>query len=225
MRILVVEDEQDIAQSLADGLRTEAYAVDLAHDGPTADELAAVNPYDLIILDWSIPPPSGIELLRAWRRQKMATPILMLTGRTEVADRVRGLDYGADDYLTKPFSFPELLARVRSLLRRREKPLEGELRAGDLLMDRATRRVTVAGEVIELTRQQFALLAYLLHHKDEVVTRTDLADHVWDGSLDSFSNLVDVAVHRLRQKIDGDREKRLLHTIKGAGYMLRSERS
>jgi DNA-binding response OmpR family regulator len=225
MRILVVDDDQNLALSLADGLSVEAYAVDLAHDGPTADELVAINPYDLVVLDWSIPPPSGIELLRAWRRQGMTMPVLMLTGRTDVADRVSGLDTGADDYLTKPFSFPELLARVRSLLRRRDRPLEAELRAGDLVMDRATRRVTVDGEVLELTRQQFALLEYLLRHKDEVVTRTDLADHVWDGSLDSFSNLVDVAVHRLRQKIDGDRDKRLLHTIKGAGYMLRSERS
>ncbi|HTQ81104.1 MAG TPA: response regulator transcription factor [Thermoanaerobaculia bacterium] len=225
MRILVVDDDQDLALTLADGLAAEAYAVDLAHDGPTADELASINPYDLVVLDWSIPPPSGIELLRAWRRQGMTMPVLMLTGRTEVADRVSGLDTGADDYLTKPFSFPELLARVRSLLRRRDRPLESELRAGDLVMDRATRRVTVAGELLDLTRQQFALLEYLLRHKDEVVTRTDLADHVWDGSLDSFSNLVDVAVHRLRQKIDGDRDKRLLHTIKGAGYMLRSERA
>jgi DNA-binding response OmpR family regulator len=114
---------------------------------------------------------------------------------------------------------------VRSLLRRRDRPLDAELRAGDLVMDRASRKVTVAGELLDLTRQQFALLEYLLRHKDEVVTRTDLADHVWDGTLDSFSNLVDVAVHRLRHKIDGDREKRLLHTIKGAGYSLRSERS
>ncbi|HZF11662.1 MAG TPA: response regulator transcription factor [Thermoanaerobaculia bacterium] len=225
MRILVVDDEKDLAESLALGLTAEAYAVDLAHDGPTADELVAVNPYDLVVLDWRIPPPSGIELLRSWRRQGLTMPVIMLTGRTDVADKVSGLDTGADDYLTKPFSFPELLARVRSLLRRRDRPLDQELRAGDLVMDRATRRVTVGGEVQELTRQQFALLEYLLKHKDEVVTRTDLADHVWDGSLDSFSNLVDVAVHRLRQKIDGERDKRLLHTIKGAGYMLRSERS
>jgi DNA-binding response OmpR family regulator len=225
MRILVVDDNRELAQSVASGLTSEAYAVDLAHDGPTADELVSINPYDLVVLDWSIPPPSGLELLRAWRRQGLTMPVLMLTGRTDVADRVNGLDTGADDYLTKPFSFPELLARVRSLLRRRDRPLEPELRAGDLVMDRATRRVTVGGETLELTRQQFALLEYLLRHKDEVVTRTDLADHVWDGSLDSFSNLVDVAVHRLRQKIDGERDKRLLHTIKGAGYMLRSERT
>jgi DNA-binding response OmpR family regulator len=225
MRILVVDDNRDLAESLASGLTAEAYAVDVAHDGPTADELVAINPYDLIVLDWAIPPPSGLELLRAWRRQGLTLPVLMLTGKTDVADRVSGLDTGADDYLTKPFSFPELLARVRSLLRRRDRPLEAELRAGDLVMDRATRRVTVAGEVLELTRQQFALLEYLLRHKDEVVTRTDLDDHVWDGSLDSFSNLVDVAVHRLRQKIDGEREKRLLHTVKGAGYMLRGERT
>ncbi|MEA2690753.1 MAG: two-component system, OmpR family, copper resistance phosphate regulon response regulator CusR [Acidobacteriota bacterium] len=225
MRILVVDDNRELAQSVASGLTSEAYAVDLAHDGPTADELVSINPYDLVVLDWSIPPPSGLELLRAWRRQGLTMPVLMLTGRTDVADRVNGLDTGADDYLTKPFSFPELLARVRSLLRRRDRPLEPELRAGDLVMDRATRRVTVGGETLELTRQQFALLEYLLRHKDEVVTRTDLADHVWDGSLDSFSNLVDVAVHRLRQKIDGERDKRLLHTIKGAGYVLRSERT
>jgi DNA-binding response OmpR family regulator len=224
MRILLVEDEKELARAISEVLEEEAYAVDLARNGATASELAAVNDYDLVVLDWSIPPPSGLELLREWRQNGLSTPVLMLTGRIDVADRVDGLDAGADDYLTKPFSFAELLARVRSLLRRRERTLELVLKAGDLEMDRASRTVTVGGVALDLTRQQFALLEYLVRHKDEVVTRTDIIDHVWDGSLDPVSNLIDVAIHRLRHKVDGERDQRLIHTVKGAGYVLKSER-
>lgn len=224
MRILVVEDEPALADALVEVLEDESYAVDLASDGETAAELMDVNEYDAVVLDWSIPPPTGIELLRRWRGRGLETPVLMLTGRGGVEDRVGGLDTGADDYLTKPFSFDELLARVRSLLRRREKALATELAAGDVSMDRAGHRVTVGGSPIELSPKEFALLEYFLYHPDQVVTRTDLSEHVWDDSFDSLSNVIDVTVHRLRKKIDGSRSDRLLHTIKGVGYMLKTAR-
>lgn len=225
MRILIVEDEEELARGLEELLVDESYAVDLAVDGASADELMSVNPYDLAILDWSIPAPDGLELLARWRAAGRTLPVLMLTGKAAVADRVGGLDSGADDYLTKPFSIDELLARVRSLLRRRERVLEPELAAGDLRMDEAARRVTVGERSVELSNKEFALLRYLLRRKGELVTQGDLLEHVWDEALDPLSNVVQVTVHRLRRKIDGDRPEVLLHTVKGAGYVLRPERS
>jgi DNA-binding response OmpR family regulator len=224
VRILVVEDEDVLAQALVEVLEEEFYAVDLAGDGETASELAEVNEYDLIVLDWTIPPPTGIELLRMWRQAGRDTPVLMLTARTAVDDKVDGLDTGADDFLGKPFLLPELMARVRSLLRRRAKPLQPALSAGDLRMDRAARRVTVGERSLDLSPKEFALLEYFLNHKDQVVTRTELTEHVWDDSFDSLGNVVDVAIHRLRKKIDGERGARLLHTLKGVGYVLKSQR-
>ncbi len=224
MRILVVEDEEVLAEVIHEVLADASYAVDMAGDGEMASELAAVNSYDLVILDWTIPPPTGIELLESWRGEGLTMPVLMLTGRSEVSDRIAGLDSGADDYLTKPFSLEELLARVRSLLRRRERPMVATLAAGDLEMHRAAHRVTIAGDTVTLSPKEFALLEYLLMRQEEVVTRTELSEHVWDDSFDSFSNVVDVTVYRLRKKIDGDRPDRLLHTLKGVGYVLKSER-
>lgn len=225
MRLLVVEDEPLLAEATVEALRLEAYAVDLATDGSTADEMMAVNDYDLVVLDWTIPPPTGIELLEAWRAQGSKTPILMLTGRSSVEERVDGLDHGADDYLTKPFSLVELMARVRSLLRRRQKELQPELVADDLFMDRAKRSVRVGERDVGLTPKEFSVLEYLLTRCDEVVTRSDLIDHVWDEAFDAMSNVVDVVIHRLRKKVDGDREARLLQTVKGVGYVLRSRRA
>jgi DNA-binding response OmpR family regulator len=224
LRILVVEDEDVLAQALVEVLEEEFYAVDRAGDGETASELAEVNEYDLIVLDWTIPPPTGIELLRMWRQAGRDTPVLMLTARTAVDDKVDGLDTGADDFLGKPFLLPEFLARVRSLLRRRAKPLQPALSAGDLTMDRAARRVMVGERSLDLSPKEFALLEYFLNHKDQVVTRTELTEHVWDDSFDSLGNVVDVAIHRLRKKIDGERGDRLLHTLKGVGYVLKSQR-
>jgi DNA-binding response OmpR family regulator len=224
MRILLVEDEALLADAAAEVLRDEAYAVDCARDGATASLLMHVNDYDLAILDWTIPPPTGIELLREWRAAGKSVPVLMLTARGGIDDRVDGLDGGADDYLTKPFAFDELLARVRSLLRRRAQPLQMKLASGDLEMDRAQHAVTVGGEAVELSPKEFAVLEYFLRRRDEVVTRTELAEHVWDDHFDAVSNVIDVTVHRLRRKIDGDRTERLLHTIKGVGYMLKSRR-
>ena len=225
MRILIVEDEDVLAQALVELLEEECYAVDRAADGGTASELVEINEYDLIVLDWTIPPPTGIELLRTWRRAGRDTPVLMLTGRSAVGDKVDGLDTGADDFLTKPFLLPEFLARVRSLLRRRAKPLQSLLSAGDLIMDRAARRVTVSGLSLELSPKEFALLEYFLNRKDEVISRTELSEHVWDDSFDSLGNVIDVTIHRLRKKIDGERGDRLLHTLKGVGYVLKSQRA
>lgn len=225
MRILLVEDENLLSEAVAGGLRDEAYAVDVAATGNAAAELMMVNSYDLVILDWTIPAPSGIELLRRWRGEGRDTPILMLTGRSGLEDRVDGLDTGADDYLTKPFSFDELLARARSLLRRRSRPLVATLQAGELEMDRAGRTVRLGGGPIELSLKEFSVLEFLLMHKGEVVTRTQLTEHVWDDSFDSMSNVVDVVVYRLRKKIDGEREEKLIHTVKGVGYTLKDEPS
>jgi DNA-binding response OmpR family regulator len=224
MRILLVEDNAVLAEALAATLRHESYAVDLAPTGAAASELAAVNDYDLVVLDWSIPPPTGIELLRGWRAEGRQVPVIMLTGHVDLGHTVDGLDTGADDYLTKPFRDGELLARVRSLLRRRSKDLE-TLSAGDLALERASRRVTVGDEVLDLPPKEFGILEYLLRRTDETVSRTELAEHVWDDSFDAMSNTIDVLVYRLRKKIDGGRDKKLLHTIKGAGYVLRGRRA
>ncbi len=224
MKILLVEDDPLLSEAVAEVLRGECYAVDVVRDGASASESMTVNDYDLVVLDYTIPPPTGIELVRLWREEGRATPVLMLTGRSTVEDRVLGLDAGADDYLVKPFVFAELLARVRSLLRRREKPVESVLEAADLRLDRAGHEVRVAGRLVELSPKEFALLEYLLTRKDQVVSRAEIEEHVWDSSFDSFTNIIDVLIHRLRKKIDGDREARLIHTVKGAGYRLSGER-
>jgi len=223
MRILIVEDDADLAEVLVEMLVGEAYAVDVAADGDLADELMAINEYDLVLLDWTLPGASGLELLRTWREGELSTPVLMLTGRRELDDRVDGLDTGADDYLTKPFDMEELLARVRSLLRRRERAIR-PMCAGDLELDRAARRVTVAGETLKLTPKEFGVLEYLLGRVGETVSRTELTEHVWDESFDAMSNVVDVILYRLRKKIDGGRKKRLLQTVKGVGYVLHPQR-
>jgi DNA-binding response OmpR family regulator len=222
MRILLVEDDEDLSEALVQALRGESYAVDPALDGPTASELHFVNSYDLVVLDWTIPPPTGLELLGEWRRQGDETPVLMLTARQDVEDRVDGLDMGADDYLTKPFSLVEFLARVRSLLRRVERPLRTVLEAGELAMDRSARKVELAGAPLALSRKEYALLEYLLLHKDQVVSRADLAEHVWDDSFDPMSNVVDVTLHRLRKKVDGGNDCDRIETVVGVGYRLKS---
>lgn len=223
MRLLIVEDEENLAEALVAALNDEAYAVDLAFTGSEADELVRGIDYDLVILDWTIPPPSGIELLREWRAEGRDFPVLMLTGRAGIRDRVDGLDTGADDYLVKPFSFSEMLARVRSLLRRRSKTFQ-VLQAGDLELERGSRRVTVGGKALDLPPKEFGILEYLLARVDETVPRGEIVEHVWDDSHDALSNVVDVIMYRLRKKIDGGRETKLLHTVKGVGYVLTSER-
>jgi DNA-binding response OmpR family regulator len=223
MRILVVEDEAELAAAVAAALEAEAYAVDRAADGAAADELMTVHDYDLVVLDWSIPPPSGLELLAAWRQRGLEVPVLMLTGRGGLDDRVSGLDSGADDYLTKPFAYAELLARVRTLLRRREKAV-APLVAGDVELDRAARRVTVGGEPVRLTPKELAVLEVLLRGAGEAVSRQALAEHAWDHTFDAASNTLDVIVSRLRRKIDGGRGGRLIETVPGVGWRLSRER-
>ena len=223
VKILLVEDDAGLAEPLAEALADEVYAVDRAATGAEADELAAVHDYDLVILDWGIPEPSGIELLRRWRAARLTFPVLMLTGRGGLSDRVSGLDGGADDYLTKPFALGELLARVRSLLRRRAKEVSA-LAAADLAMDRAARAVTLAGAPVALSPKEFGVLEYLLAHADRAVSREELSEHVWDRNFDAASNTLDVIVYRVRKKIDGARPDRLLHTVPGVGYLLSSTR-
>jgi len=223
MRILLVEDTRDLAEVIVELLQEHCYAVDHAENGSFADELMAVNEYDLVILDWGIPGLSGIELLQQWRDAKIATPVLMLTARGNLEDKLSGFNTGADDYLTKPFSYEELLARVRALLRRRAQALPA-LEAGDLSMDRPSRRVTVAGEAIELPPKEFAILECLMQRSGEVISRTELVEHAWDDSFDAMSNVVDVTIYRLRRKIDAGRPGKLLETLKGVGYRLRVER-
>lgn len=220
MRVLVVEDDPVLGEAVVEVLRDASYATDLAADGDTADELLSVNDYDLVLLDWNLPGTSGIDLLAEWRSQGKQQPILMLTGNIEVQHRIDGLDSGADDYLTKPFSFEELLARVRSLLRRRAVPLRAELQAADLAMDRASHRVTVAGEVVSLSPKEFALLEYLLVRKGDVVSRTEISEHVWDEHFDPMSNTIDVILHRLRKKLGPASSGERIETVKGVGYRL-----
>ena len=220
MRILVVEDEPAAANVLAKGLREHAYAVDIAADGSAALEQIGVTDYDLVILDVLLPRLNGFELCRRLRADAAAVPILMLTARGGVDDRVTGLDAGADDYLSKPYHFPELLARVRALLRRGPALEPSEMSLDDLVVDTRARRVTRGGRVIQLTMKEYALLEYLLRRQTQVVGRSDIAEHVWDGSFDPVSNLIEVYIQRLRRKIDDGQPVKLIQTRRGAGYTL-----
>jgi two-component system copper resistance phosphate regulon response regulator CusR len=220
MRILVVEDERVAAEVLAKGLREHAYAVDIAGDGATALEQAGTNDYDLIVLDILLPGLNGLEVCRRLRSEGLAVPILMLTARGGPDQRVEGLDVGADDYLPKPYHFPELLARVRALLRRGPALVPSVLSFHDLTVDTRARRVERAGAAIPLTAKEYALLEYLLRRQGEVVGRADIAEHVWDDSFDPMSNLIEVYIQRLRRKIDDGQSLKLIHTRRGAGYAL-----
>lgn len=223
MRVLVVEDEPKVARFLERGLRQQAYAVDVAGDGDVALQLAGDHEYDLIVLDVMLPRRNGFDVLRELRAAGQATRVLMLTARDGLADRVRGLDLGADDYLVKPFDLDEFLARVRALLRRAltEAPLV--LRCVDLELNPQTRRVQRGGRTIELTAKPFAMLDLLLRRAGRVVSRAELAEHVWDRFFDPFSNVIDVTLHHLREKVDRGAGPRLIHTVRGVGYVLRAD--
>jgi DNA-binding response OmpR family regulator len=218
MRILVVEDEPVAAALLAKGLREHAYAVDVAADGDQGIQQAGVNDYDLLILDVLLPGMNGLDLCRQLRADGLAAPILMLTARGGLEQRVEGLDAGADDYLPKPYHFPELLARVRALLRRGPALASAVLAVDDLTIDTRARRVKRAGRLIQLTTKEYTLLEYLVRRQGEVVGRADIAEHVWDDSFDPMSNLIEVYIQRLRRKIDDGFAQRLIHTRRGAGY-------
>jgi DNA-binding response OmpR family regulator len=220
MRVLIVEDEQQLANIIQRGLTEEGYAVDAAGTGEEAENLALNIPYDLILLDIILPGKDGIEVCRTLRQHKIKTPVLMLTARDSVGDKVKGLDSGADDYLVKPFAFEELYARVRALLRREENLLPQKLQVGDLSIETTTRQVQRGTRQIELTGKEYAILEFLMRHPNMVITRVMLEQHIWNLELDSTSNLVDVFIRRLRIKIDEGEKKSLIQTVKGAGYRL-----
>ncbi len=222
MRVLVVEDEKKLAGFIKRGLKEKKYAVDAAHDGDEGLFLAEVNPYDLIILDVMLPKKDGISICRELRKNGNTTPVLLLTARDDVEDKIAGLDSGADDYLTKPFAFGELLARVRALLRRKDNVKTTRLTVADLELDQLTHKVTRAGKEVELTSTEYALLEYLMLNAGQVVTRTMISEHVWSDDLDAFSNVVNVYISYLRKKIDNGAKKKLIHSIRGTGYSLKA---
>ncbi|MGH7233585.1 MAG: response regulator [Nitrospiraceae bacterium] len=220
MRILLVEDDTDLGEFVRKGLKEERYVVDLAADGEEGLNLAGENPYELIILDIMLPKIDGLTLCRRLRANGNRTPILLLTARDSIQDKVSGLDTGADDYLTKPFAFVELLARVRALLRRPGPQHLARLKVADLEMDTAARRVWRAGKEIILTNKEYTLLEFLLRNKNRVLTRTAIIQHVWDLNYDPMTNIVDAHIRALRGKMDRDFAPPLITTVRGAGYML-----
>ncbi len=226
MRILVVEDERKVASFLRQGLVEEGHAVEVAPDGAAAlDLLLDGPPYDLAVLDLMLPKRDGFDVLKTLRARRVETPVLVLTARDTVSDKVEGLDLGADDYLTKPFAFEEFLARVRALLRRGAGQRTPILRVGDLTLDPATRAVSRGKRRITLTAREYGLLEYFLRNPNRVLTRPMIAQHVWGLDFDSESNIIDVYVGYLRRKIDADGEPRLLHTLRGAGYTMGTDPS
>ncbi len=220
MRILIVEDETKVASFIKRGLEEEHYAVDVAEDGKEAVELVDSYDYDLAILDIMLPELDGLSVLSHIRSVGKSTPVILLTAKDMVEDKVKGLDMGADDYLTKPFAFEELLARIRVLLRRGKPEESLKLSIADLVLDPVTHKVTRDGNKISLTAKEYSLLEYLLRNQGRVLTRTMISEHVWDIKHDTFTNVIDVYINYLRNKIDKGHSKKLLHTIRGVGYKL-----
>ena len=220
MRILIIEDEKKIASFMKRGLKEEGYAADIASDGEEGLFLADTNPYDLIILDLMLPKMDGIELCKALREKKIRTPVMMVTAKDAVSDKVEGLDSGADDYLTKPFAFEELLARVRALLRKNDGASASILKAQDLTLDLLSHKVDRRGKTINLTGKEYSLLEYLMRNAGAVVTRTMISEHVWDIDFDTDTNVIDVYINYLRKKIDGNFDKSLIQTVRGRGYTI-----
>jgi len=221
MRILIIEDEKKVAGFIKKGLEEETYAVDVACDGEEGLYLARESLYDLIILDIMLPKVDGLEVLTRLREDKIDTPILLLTAKDSVEDRVKGLNKGADDYLTKPFAFSELLARTRVLLRRGKTERQTVLQIADLSLDLLSHKVKRNGEEIELTGKEYSLLEYFMRNREKVLTRTMIAEHVWDYNFDTFTNVIDVYINHLRKKIDKNHPKKLLHTLRGVGYVMK----
>jgi heavy metal response regulator len=221
MRILVVEDEKKVSAFIKKGLEEETYAVDIAHDGEEGLYLASESQFDLIVLDLMLPKLNGLEVLTKLREKKVATPIILLTAKDSVEDKVTGLNKGADDYLTKPFAFSELLARVRSLLRRGSGDTKTLLQVADLTLDLVSHKVKREDMEMELTGKEYSLLEYFMRNEGKVLTRTMIAEHVWDYNFDTFTNVIDVYINHLRKKIDKDYPKKLLHTLRGVGYVMR----
>jgi DNA-binding response OmpR family regulator len=224
MRILIVEDDRKVGAFLQKGLREEQYAVDVCRDGEEALEWASINSYDVIVLDIMLPKKDGFAVCRELRQKGVLTPILMLTAKDSVEDKVSGLTEGADDYLTKPFSFEELLARIRALLRRTQDYKTKALRVGDLELDPIKRQATRAGKQIPLSGKEYALLEYLMRNKGRVVTESMIVEHVWDMNYEGTSNIVNVYINYLRKKIDSEFEVKLVRTIRGHGYTIDESR-
>jgi len=225
VHILVVEDEQKMAKAIREGLEADDYSVRVAHTGEEGFYLIQAQPFDLVILDVMLPGHDGFEILGTLRKRGIRTPVLLLTSRDAIEDRVRGLDIGADDYLVKPFAFPELLARLRVLLRRGKQPDSGRLKLADLEMDMAQRRVMRGGQLVELTAREFELLQYLFANQGRVVSREMLARDIWKETARQtpLDNVIDAQVVRLRRKLDGQFERKLLHTVRGVGFVLREQ--
>ena len=222
MRILIVEDEPKVSGFVQRGLEAERYAVDVCPDGREGLEMAEAFPYDLIILDMMLPRLSGGELLQRIRRNNACVPVLMLTARDSVDDKVKMFESGADDYLTKPFAFAELLVRAKALLRRGPVNRSSTMNVGDLELDRLTQQVKRAGKRIELTAKEYALLEYLMQNPERVLSRNMIIEHVWDQSFDGITNIVDVYVRHLRSKVDDGQTHKLIRTVRGSGYMIRA---
>lgn len=223
MRLLVVEDQKKVSSFIKKGLEEESYAVDIAHDGQEGLDMALDRVHDLIILDIQLPKIDGLQVLQKLRTQGVETPVLLLTVRATIEDKVMGLDSGADDYLTKPFAFQELVARVRALLRRRTEPEPVVMRVSDLTLDPARRMVLRGEKRIDLSPREFSLLDYFMRNQGRVLTRTMITEHVWDYDFDSHTNVIDVYVNHLRKKIDSGRTTQLIRTIRGVGYMMTEE--
>ncbi|HXZ80789.1 MAG TPA: response regulator transcription factor [Terriglobales bacterium] len=221
MRVLIAEDDTALANFLRKGLEEEDYAVDVVADGELAEAAAAQYDYDLLVLDLNLPKQDGMTVLRAVRAERAQLPVMVLTARSRVEDRVKALDAGADDYLMKPFSFAELSARVRALLRRGRLPLQSVLRVDDLKLDRLEHRVERGGREISLTSKEFALLEYLMRNAGRRITRAMIIEHVWNVNFDTTTNVVDVYINYLRKKVDAGASQRLIHTVRGVGYELR----
>lgn len=221
MKILLVEDEKKVASFIKKGLEEEYYTVDVAHDGREGLNFALADEYDLMIVDIMIPYKDGLALTREIRENKISTPVLLLTAKVSVDDKVEGLDAGADDYLTKPFAFEELLARMRALLRRTEQDKSLLLKACDLVLDTQTHAVKRNGTEITLTPKEYSILEYLLRNKNKIVSRTKLSEHVYDYHFDTDTNVIEVYINKLRNKIDKDFEKPLLYTVRGVGYTIK----
>lgn len=220
MRILIAEDDRKVAGFLKKGLKEEHYAVDVCYDGEEALFQAQVNQYDLIILDVMLPKKNGFAVCKAIREEGILSPILMLTARDQLEDKVRGLRDGADDYLTKPFAFEELLARIQALLRRTQDYKTKTLKVGELELDPVSRKITREGKTITLTGKEYALLEYLMRNKARVITQSMIIDHVWDMNYDGLSNVVNVYINHLREKIDKGFSQKYIHTIRGVGYKI-----